>query len=196
MSNTILCMYITLMPTLLSGILTMIWCRLPFFGGLKKPMDGGKNWIDQRRIFGDHKTWHGAFGYLLTNVLTAICWGEILKRNLFLLKHNYFYFEHENTILYNLLLGILLGLAYVLFELPNSFLKRRYGILPGKRGRGARGLFVILDQIDSIAGCALAVWIFYDIGWGIFCGFLFLGALTHLIVNIMLYFLKLRKNIL
>lgn len=196
MSKTILSMYITLMPTLLSGILTMVWCRLPLLGGLKKPMDGGRNWIDRRRIFGDHKTWHGAFGYMLTNILTALCWGEILRGNLFLARHNYFYIGHANTISYNLLIGVLLGLAYVLFELPNSFLKRRCGIVPGRRGKKAAGLFVILDQIDSIAGCAGVVWIMHDIGWGIFFGFLFLGALTHVAVNIILYFLKLRKNIL
>jgi hypothetical protein len=44
-----------------------------------------------------------------------------------------------------------LGLGYVLGELPNSFAKRRLGIDAGLRGRGALGrLFAGVDQVDSV----------------------------------------------
>ena len=39
---------------------------------------------------------------------------------------------------YNLLIGALLGLFYALFELPNSFLKRRLDIKPGKTIKGKK----------------------------------------------------------
>ena len=44
-----------------------------------------------------------------------------------------------------------LGLGYVLGELPNSFAKRRVKIQPGKTIGGVLGaLFFVLDQADSV----------------------------------------------
>ena len=61
------------------------------------------------------------------------------------LEHlNFFYINHENTLVYNLLIGFLLGLFYALFELPNSFLKRRLGI---KEGKTIKGFKKILEEI-------------------------------------------------
>jgi len=37
----------------------------------------------------------------------------------------------------NALVGFALGFAYVLFELPNSFIKRRLDIAPGKQANNA-----------------------------------------------------------
>lgn len=196
MLKIVLSMYITLMPTLLSGILTMIWCKLPILSFLKHPIDRGKNWIDHKRILGDHKTWYGLVGYLISNIIITILWGKLVREYIFLQEHNYFYMEYQNTVIYNFFIGILLGLAYSLFELPNSFIKRRFDIVPGKSGGGrAKVFFIFLDQADSIIGCTLVVWLMYDIGLKLFLGFIVLGAFTHIVVNILLYFLKLRKNI-
>lgn len=192
---TVVKMYLTLMPTLISGILTMIWCKLPILFFLKKPIDGGKNWRDRKRIFGDNKTWYGFTGYLIINTLVAVLWGKIAELFPFFERNNYFYLQYKNTLEYNMLIGFLLGSAYSLFELPNSFLKRRAGIIPGKRGRGKyRLLFTLLDQADSLIGCTLVVWLMYDIGIKIFFGFIILGSLTHILVNILLYRLHLRDN--
>lgn len=50
-------------------------------------------------------------------------------------------------------LGLLVGTAAMLAELPNSFLKRRMGIAPGAQTGGIRGLaFHVLDQIDVVFG--------------------------------------------
>ena len=46
------------------------------------------------------------------------------------------YATRENTIGYNGIMGLLLGFAYAVFELPNSFIKRRVGITPGKTAEG------------------------------------------------------------
>jgi CDP-diacylglycerol--serine O-phosphatidyltransferase len=43
----------------------------------------------------------------------------------------------------------------VLFELPNSFLKRRMGAEPGETPRRLGPLFVVLDQSDSAMGVAV-----------------------------------------
>jgi hypothetical protein len=94
-----------------------------------------------------------------------------------------------------LLVGFLLGLFYALFELPNSFLKRRLGIVPGKTIKGFKKVFfIILDQADSIFGVALVVWMFYPLGIKKYILYIFIGTITHLIINMLLYFAHLRKN--
>ncbi|NLG02623.1 MAG: CDP-archaeol synthase, partial [Clostridia bacterium] len=96
---------------------------------------------------------------------------------------------------YNLLLGLLLGLGYSLFELPNSFLKRRLDIIPGKPTTGIKKyFFVFLDQADSVFGCCLVVCLFDQMSFAFYLLYVLVGALTHIIVNMLLYAAKLRKN--
>jgi len=194
MLNTLLMMYVTLLPAIISGILNMIWCKLPILKKTQIPIDLKKNFIDGKRIFGDNKTWKGLIGYLFLNILTAIIWGLIC--NLVNINHlNYFYINHENIITFNILIGLLLGLGYSLFELPNSFLKRRLDIKPGKTIKGFKKIFFIfLDQADSVFGCCLVVCLFYNLGIKLYLIYVLVGAFTHIIFNMLLYFLKLRKN--
>ena len=194
MLRTILMMYVTLAPTIFAGIFNMIWVKLPILKSVAKPIDCGKSLKDGHRIFGDNKTWKGIIGYVLLNVLFAVLWGFVCSGET-MRSLDFFYINHENTILYNLLIGVLLGLGYSLFELPNSFLKRRLDIKPGKTISGFwKVFFIFLDQADSIFGVALVVWIFYDLGILLYLGFVLVGAATHLILNMLLYFAHLRKN--
>ena len=194
MLKTVLMMYVTLVPVIISGIANMAWCKSSILDSTRKPIDNGKNFIDNKRIFGDNKTWKGMIGYILFNTVFSILWGFICKAGKFE-NLDFFYINHENTLFFNLLVGILLGLAYSLFELPNSFIKRRIGITPGKTINGAcRAFFVFLDQADSVFGCALVVWIFYSLGISLYFLYVLIGALTHIVFNMLLYFVGLRKN--
>ncbi len=187
-------MYVTLVPTILAGILVMIWVKIPGLKFAAKPIDHGKNFPDGRRILGDNKTWLGLMGYVLFNILFSVIWGAICAMGM-LGNYNFFYQYHENTLWLNLLVGLLLGLGYALFELPNSFLKRRLGITPGKTLTGFYKIFfVFLDQADSVFGVALVVWIFYPLGIVRYLAYVLLGAATHLILNMLLFFMGLRKN--
>ena len=194
MLTTVLMMYITLAPAILSGILNMIWCKTGLLKSLKKPMDMGRNFTDGRRIFGDNKTWKGFLGYLVFNTIFSVIWG--LLCSIAGIDHlNFFYVDHDNTLLFNILTGFLIGCGYALFELPNSFLKRRLDITPGKTISGFwKFFFVFLDQADSVFGCALVVWLFYDLGIVLYLAYVLVGALTHIILNVLLYLAKLRKN--
>jgi len=194
MLTTVLMMYITLAPAILSGILNMIWCKTGLLKSLKKPMDMGRNFTDGRRIFGDNKTWKGFLGYLLFNTIFSVIWGSVCS--VAGIDHlNFFYVDHDNTLLFNIFTGFLIGCGYALFELPNSFLKRRLDITPGKTISGFwKFFFVFLDQADSVFGCALVVWLFYDLGIVLYLAYVLVGALTHIILNVLLYLAKLRKN--
>jgi len=190
----ILKMYVTLLVPIIAGIINSIFCKTNALSFLKKPMDFNKNWKDGKRIFGDHKTWKGFFGYIVLNIIISLIFSYIYKvtktENL-----NFFYINHDNTFLYNLLIGFLLGLFYALFELPNSFLKRRLDIKEGKTIKGKKKiLFILLDQADSVFGVALVVWMFYPIGLCIYLLYIVIGTVTHLLINMLLYFLHLRKN--
>ena len=195
MLHKLLMMYVTLCPVIIAGVLNMIWCKSKVMKWAKVPMDFGKTLSDNKRIFGDNKTWKGFFGYILLNTICALLWGAVCSEA-GIEELNFFYASNKNTFLFNLLIGILLGLGYALFELPNSFLKRRLGITPGKTISGAwRAFFIVLDQADSIFGCALVVWLFYDLGIGLYLLYVLVGAFTHIIFNMLLYFCKLRKNL-
>lgn len=193
--DTIITMYITLFVPILAGIVNMIFLKLPLFSCLKKPIDGNLTLKDGNRLFGENKTWKGLFGYVFFHVIFALLWGLISSKVPYLESHNYFYMGRENTVFLNLQIGVLLGLAYSLFELPNSFLKRRIGITPGKTLEGAQKVFFIfLDQADSVFGCAFVVWMFYPIGPWKYLLYVILGSATHIVLNMLLYFLHLRKN--
>lgn len=193
--QTILKMYITLLPAILAGILNMIFCKAKVLKSFYLPIDQGKNYIDGKRIFGDNKTIKGLFGYIVINAIIYIIFGYIYQ--IFNINHyNYFYINYYNTFYYNFLIGLLLGFAYALFELPNSFIKRRLDIKPGKTSNGVKKyFFIFLDQADSIIGMTFVILLFYDLSFNTFISFVLLGALTHILFNILLYYLKLRKNI-
>ena len=185
-------MYVTLGPVILAGIFNMIFCKLNVLKSI--PMDGGRVLGDGNRIFGDNKTWKGFFGYLIFGTVFTVIWGFAI-RNTSLNSLDFFYVNNENTLGFNIVVGLLLGFAYALFELPNSFVKRRLGITPGKPATGIKkAVFVFVDQADSIFGCALVVWLFYDLGILRYLGFVVVGAVTHIVFNMLLYFAHLRKN--
>jgi hypothetical protein len=56
-------------------------------------------------------------------------------------------------------LGLLAGLGFMAGELPNSLVKRRLGISPGRAATGplTRPVFFVIDRIDSAAGMMLAL---------------------------------------
>lgn len=187
-------MYITLLSPIIAGIINSLWCKSKYMKALQRPMDGGRNFVDGRRIFGDNKTWKGFLGYLLLNMLCMVLWGFVCGAA-GLEEYNFFYQSVANTPAGNLLIGLFLGLAYGISELPNSFLKRRLDIVPGKSLKGAaKGFFVFLDQADSVFGCVLVVCLYAPMTVGFYLLYVVVGAATHIVINILLYFLKLRKN--
>lgn len=186
--------YITLMSTIFAGIINSIFCKTKSLSKLKVPIDNNKKLSDGKRIFGDNKTWKGFIGYIIFNIIFAVIFGFIWKV-LKLEQMNFFYINHNNTLIYNLLIGFLLGLFYALFELPNSFIKRRLDIKPGKTNNSpSKYFFIFLDQADSIFGMAIVVWMFYPIGIILYLFIVLIGAATHILINMLLYLLHLRRN--
>lgn len=188
-------MYISLFPVIFAGSANMLFCKLPILDALRHPLDNRQLWKDKERIFGDNKTWKGLFGMILFSCVATVLWGLLCARIPYMNSNNFLYYRYENTWFFNLSVGFFLGLAYALFELPNSFLKRRLRVEPGKRIGGLKGLLlVVLDQSDSIIGCVLVIAFLYPLTPLIFLLYVCVGAATHIVVNMILYALKLRKN--
>ena len=186
--------YITLAPAIFARILNMVWVSSSVGNALKSPMDRGLKLKDGRRLFGDHKTWKGFWGMIGLGALSGLVWGAFL-RGRSLEDMNLIYQAFANTTPWSAISGALLGLGYAVAELPNSFLKRRLDISPGKNPKGMlRPFFIFLDQADSVLGCLIILRIFYPYGWNFFIVGLLIGAVTHILLNMLLYFLKLRKN--
>ena len=69
-------------------------------------------------------------------------------------------------------------------------------IRPGKTEHSAVGaVFFVIDQIDSLIGVMLVLMAFSGISFGRYLGYLALGAGTHILVNLILYLLHIRKNL-
>ncbi len=192
--NIVTNMYVTLLPAIVAGVLNSLFCKSNIMSKLKVPIHFGKNFFDKKRVFGDNKTWKGLLGYIILNIIAQVLWGLVCQSSV-LNKHNFFYANNDNTIFFNILIGFLIGLFYALFELPNSFTKRRIGIEPGKPPKGVLKIFFIfLDQADSVFGMCLVVAMFYKMSVCFYFAYVLLGAITHILLNMLLYMLKVRKN--
>ncbi|MBR6322070.1 MAG: CDP-archaeol synthase [Lachnospiraceae bacterium] len=190
----ILTMLLTMLPVVLGAAANMLLTKTAFFKSHRKPIDGGKM-LGSERIFGENKSWIGFFSYIVCCTAAQLLVG-FMCRGLHLDAWNQMYALHRNTVPYNLLVGSLFGLAYALFELPNSFLKRRFHVPSGGHAKGAKGVFFfILDQVDSLIGCAIVIGVFSDARFLKLVQYVLLGAFVHILVNLLLMALHARKSL-
>ena len=191
----IMSLYITMFPVILAGVFNMLFLKIPFLKSRCRPIDSGKNWTDGKRIFGDSKS---ILGFILMTVLAGILevfWGFLLQ-GLGQNKRSLLYLYFENTPAFNFLIGMLFGFLYMLFELPNSFIKRRLSVSAAEQGDRRIGLklfFFILDQIDSMFGIMLCLGILAHLTPAQTVFAIFLGGLTHVLVNCLLILFRVRK---
>lgn len=184
-----------ILPLVLAGASNMVYVRLPVHAALRTPMDGGRRWRDGRRLLGDNKTWKGFLGMI---GLTALWLGlfEVLAETIPAVGAAApFPFEEWRFPWNGWLFGAWWGLGYVLFELPNSFVKRRLGIRAGRNAAGVKGrVFTFIDQADSVVGCTIFLLAFHDPGPGMVLGLLIAGTLVHYLTNIALYSVGLKEQ--
>ena len=191
----ILSLYITMFPVILAGVFNMLLLKIPFLKSHCRPIDGGKNWTDRKRIFGDSKSVLGFWLMTLLGGFMELFWGLLLQ-GLGETKRSLLYLYFENAPEFNFLIGMLFGFLYMLFELPNSFIKRRFSVSAAEQGDRRRGLkliFFILDQIDSMLGIMLCLGILVHLTPAQTVFAIFLGGLTHVLVNCLLILFRVRK---
>lgn len=188
-------MYITILPVIAAGILNMLFTKTKIYEKYRYPIDGNKVMSDGKRVFGENKTWAGFAGMIIFNALSQLIIGFVYKNTGLDARCDY-YNIYDVSVLYCLISGALSGFIYMICELPNSFIKRRTGIKAGKTDSGLKGIiFFIIDQFDSIIGLGILLGILSGISSFKAFGYVLLGGFTHIAVNLVLYRLKIRKNI-
>ena len=180
---------------MVAGVIHMVLIKLPVLNSLLAPVDAGITLRDGKRLFGDNKTWKGFIsmplgglvGFGLNSVL-----GDYSDTvyNLTIVGH-----ESGGIAKNAWIFGAFLGLGYVVAELPNSFIKRRIDIAPGANKKGLTGrLFLVIDQIDSSIGCAIAMAIVLPLTSLDVVVLAVIGGVIHYVANISLYFVGLKKQ--
>lgn len=164
-------LFIAIFPIVLTGTLHMLLVKKNLFRFLSIPIS--------IRLFGANKTWRGILFMTLVNGLIlwfcdgALCWdlGHPFK------------------------LGAILGFAYVLFELPNSLVKRKLGIRPGEESKKHKYFFKFIDRLDSSIGVALAYYFFGVREILIAFSILLTGIVVHFLISMLLVNLKVKKSL-
>jgi len=180
------------LPVIVAGALHIAAIRmnvLPALAGI--PLDGGLTFRG-RRVFGANKTLRGILLMVSFTILAAtgqawlaahVDWAsEITPREL----------AAAGPIKW----GGLLGLGYVLGELPNSFLKRQINIAPGAPGAGTLGpVFWIVDQVDSLAGALIAMSFVWLPPWPVIVAMLVVTLVVHPLAALGMVALGLKERV-
>jgi len=118
---------------------------------LCRPIDQGRSFRG-KRIFGDNKTYRGL---AVVGLGTAIGFGlqSLLLHRIASIRGIELF---DYTFFKSVALGLTVGVAAMLSELPNSFIKRRFEIAPGTAAKGWKAvIFYVYDQIDFLLGAWL-----------------------------------------
>ena len=120
---------------------------------LCRPIDRGRKFRG-KRIFGDNKTYRGVVVVSLGTVIGFGLQSLLLHRIASVRTVELF----DYTFFKSVALGGAVGIAAMLSELPNSFIKRRFEIVPGRAAKGWKGVvFYVYDQIDFLLGSWLVL---------------------------------------
>ncbi len=169
-------------PVMLAAGVHIIVIKKNWLAFLKRPLDGGRTWRGVR-VFGDNKTVRGAL-----IMITAAGFGMWLQGIVRLPSLEYFDYGETNLIAG----GSLLGLGFVLGELPNSFLKRRRGFAAGQH---AGPFFAFLDQVDSVIGVLLLMYVIWTPPLRVWLWALALGSGVHIAFNSVFVLLGLKTSV-
>lgn len=132
-------------PAIAAGLVHAVVIKRDLLRVLARPLDGG------RGVFGANKTWRGV-AVMLVGSTVFVALQRIADVQALALV------DYQEPL--TLLLGPALGAGYSLAELPNSFVKRRLGVGPGRRAGRFAPLQYVADQGDSVLGSTVAVALF------------------------------------
>ena len=134
---------------IIGGVVHTVWLKSRKFQRFSKPIDGGRHFLG-RPILGPNKTYAGFMVLPPTVAIAFVVIGQVDALAGWRVFDNAGWPDTVGALAG---IGFLSALGYLLAELPNSFLKRRFGIASGKEPKaGWRFLTILIDQCDSILG--------------------------------------------
>jgi CDP-diglyceride synthetase len=137
-------------PVLAAGLVHVAVLKTDLLPGLAVPLDRGVHWRG-RPLLGPNKTLRGLIVMPLATAVAVCAQDGLERRHLRLAALSL----NRQRRVSPWIAGVLLGLAYILAELPNSFIKRQLGIPSGGRARRHATTQYVIDQSDSVIGCIL-----------------------------------------
>jgi hypothetical protein len=174
---------LVILPVLFAGLTFIYYLKWNKIALLNTPLDFGFK-INGKRVFGENKTIKGP---IIMGIFTAV-YGYIIFR----LIEN---FQHKHIDSPYLFLALLIiGVSYSLGELPNSFIKRQLGIIPGSIPTEGlpKYIFRIVDTFDSLLLVGLLYYLLFHFSiLSIICAIL-LGGVIHLITDKLMMHLRLK----
>lgn len=175
-------------PLLVAGAVHAPVIKLNLLPWLARPLDFGRT-LNGIPIFGSNKTWRGPLVMSTVAVLVVL-----LQSELYALEP----FRTVSIVNYPgtswLALGLALGLSYSLFELPNSFVKRRLGIPPGGVSRGRALVQYVVDQGDSAVGGTLALALFLGFRLGTLALVFAVGFVLHVVMDQLFFVFAVKRR--
>ena len=183
-----------LIPLIVSNVLHMVLVKKNGLTSLCIPLNS--TW------FGPNKTLRG---FLFVPFVNGILYLVVNWPGGWLLSglSSEYYLQQEINIgdinFLNLLLmqesiGAVYGLFYMLFELPNSWIKRRMGIASGESSTRFRWFFTLLDKTDSAIGVSLFFGFLNDFNIEMMLQFFLCASSLHFGISGLLVLSKIKKS--
>ena len=179
MIDIVITTFYLLLPAYLANMAPPGFANAGWLKFLDKPVDGGLR-FGKDYLFGSSKTWRGLVAATIAGVIVAGI-QSLLYSNL--------YFNEISLINYHrhwLIFGFCAGLGAILGDLVKSFFKRRLHI-------GSGGPWPVFDQLDFIVGFFVATFWLVRPDWQIMLAAALMTLVLHPLINIIAYFLKLKK---
>lgn len=168
---------------LAGGVVQALVIRFDLLSRLAVPLDGGRSWRGAR-ILGDNKTVRGAVVMIAATTLAAAVLLPLAPPS-----------DDVPTVGWAGL-GALMGVGYILAELPNSFVKRRLGIDPGSSASGrVRAVQYVVDQTDSVLGVELVLWLVLDLPADELVVLGLVGVAVHVLFDLLLHRVGVKNHI-
>jgi 1-acyl-sn-glycerol-3-phosphate acyltransferase len=174
-----------IIPVVLAGSLQLAFSKAGLLGQLGRPIDGGRSFRGQR-LFGDNKTWRGALLMITITPLATVLVHQVYA-SLGVVAHTF-------MALPSFWLGLVMGIAYILGELPNSFIKRQLGVAPGKSSQRLQGLQYVVDQADSVIAVCVALVLTYSIPAQLALALFCVGVVVHIVFDHAMHLLGAKKR--
>ena len=167
-----------------AGCVHVLWLRSSAARRLTQPLDGGLT-VRGRRLFGPNKMLRGLLALPLASSAFFALLGSLREALPPWLAAGMW----SMTAAKYALLGFACGLAFMLAELPNSFLKRQLGIAPGlpAASPSLRTVFFVVDRCDSVLGVLIAASLLVPLQAATWGWVLLLGSGVHALFSLLLH---------
>ena len=175
-------------PLLVAGAVHGPVIKRDLLPALARPLDFGRSFRGER-ILGSNKTWRG----VLVTATVSVAVVSVQAR-----LDGVDPFRGLGVLDYGgarwLAIGLALGLAYNLAELPNSFAKRRLGIPPGGVSRRRAAVQYAVDQADSALGATLLLGVVLGWRWEPLLVVFAVGLALHVVVDRLFFLFGVKRR--